>query len=345
VRFRSAAGHLLVADLGATSVDVAITDLNGEVLAHHQEPGDIARGPEKILARVEELFHEILATTPSAPGELWGIGVGVPGPVEFSTGSTVAPPIMPGWDGFPVRDRLRAVFDVPVYVDNDVNVMALGELRLGVARGHRTMLFVKIGTGIGAGIVVDEQLHRGAQGSAGDVGHIRVVDDPAVVCRCGKTGCLEALAGGAALARDGELAARDGRSPLLAERLAERGTIEAVDVGLGASHGDPVSVELVRRAGRLVGDMLSTAVHVLNPSMIVVGGGVAAAGDLLLASIREAVYGSSLPLATRELIIQRSALAHRAGVVGAALVVADELFSRELLGHWLEDHTPAGLPS
>jgi glucokinase-like ROK family protein len=345
VRFRRTAGHLLAADLGATSIDVAITDLSGEVIAHHEEPGDIARGPEHVLGRVEELFREILATTPGAPGELWGIGIGVPGPVEFSTGCTVAPPIMPGWDGFPVRERFATRFAVPVWVDNDVNVMAAGELRLGVARGHDTVLFVKIGTGIGAGLVVDGRLHRGAQGSAGDVGHIRVVDDPDIVCRCGKVGCLEALAGGGALARDGEQAAREQRSPLLAERLAEHGSIGAVDVALAASHGDPVSVELIRRAGRLVGEMLSTVVHVLNPSMIVVGGGVAGAGDLLLAAIREAVYGSSLPLATRELVIQRSSLAHRAGVVGAALVVADQLFSRDLLGRWLDEQTPAGLPS
>jgi predicted NBD/HSP70 family sugar kinase len=204
------------------------------------------------------------------------------------------------------------------------------------------VLFIKLGTGIGAGVVIDGRLHRGAQGSAGDVGHIRVVDDPTAVCRCGKVGCLEALAGGAALARDGAAAALAGRSALLAERLAEHGSIEAADVALAASHGDPVAVELVRSAGLLVGEMLSTAVHLLNPSQIVVGGGVAAAGDPLLAAIREAVYGSSLPLATRELIIQRSALGHRAGVVGAALMVADQLFSRDLLGHWLGDSQPTG---
>jgi glucokinase-like ROK family protein len=342
LRFRRGAGHLLAADLGATSIDVAITDLSGEVLAQHQEPADIAHGPQRVLARVEELFHEILASMPSAPGQLWGVGVGVPGPVEFSTGRTVSPPIMPGWDEFPVRERLASAFEVPVWVDNDVNVMALGELRVGVARGHDTVMFIKLGTGIGAGVVVAGHLHRGAQGSAGDVGHIRVLDESTVICRCGKVGCLEALAGGAALARDGMAAALDGRSALLAERLAERGSIEAADVALAASHGDPVCVELVRNAGLLVGEMLSTAVHLLNPSLIVVGGGVAAAGDPLLAAIREAVYGSSLPLATRDLIIQRSALGHRAGVVGAALMVADQLFSRDLLGQWLHDSLPSG---
>ena len=139
------------------------------------------------------------------PGALWGIGIGVPGPVEFATGRPVSPPIMPGWDGYPIRERFAARYGAPVWVDNDVNVLALGEWRSGVAAGHDDVVVVKIGTGIGAGIISGGRLHRGAQGSAGDVGHIQVVDDPAVVCRCGNIGCLEALAGwrGARAARRG----------------------------------------------------------------------------------------------------------------------------------------------
>jgi glucokinase-like ROK family protein len=341
LRFRRGAGHLLVADLGATSIDVAITDLGGHLLVHHQEPADIAEGPGAVLGRVAELFDEILAGTPRLPSSLWGIGVGVPGPVEFDSGRTVAPPIMPGWDGFPVGEHFAERFGVPVWVDNDVNVMALGELRAGVARGHRNVVFVKIGTGVGAGLVVDGHLHRGAQGSAGDVGHIRVTEDPAVVCRCGKIGCLEALAGGAAIARDGRAAAEAGRSPMLEGLLDAEGEVTAQDVAWAAGRGDPASGELIRRAGALVGGMLSTAVHFLNPSLVVIGGGVSAAGDDLLAAIREVVYGTSLPLATRELAVHRSALGHRAGVVGASAMVADGLFSRERLGEWLERGTPA----
>jgi glucokinase-like ROK family protein len=341
LRFRRDAGHLLVADLGATSIDVAIADLGGHLLVHHQEPADIADGPEAVLGRVAELFREILAGTPRLTSELWGIGVGVPGPVEFETGRAVAPPIMPGWDGFLVGEYFSQRFGVPVWVDNDVNVMALGELRAGVARGHSNVVFVKIGTGVGAGLVVDGHLHRGAQGSAGDVGHIRVTDDPAVICRCGKTGCLEAVAGGAALARDGRAVAEAGRSALLLELVDAEGEVTAEGVAWAAGRGDPASVELIRRAGALVGDMLSTAVHFLNPSLLVIGGGVSAAGDELLASIREVVYGTSLPLATRDLAIQRSALGHRAGVVGAATMVADGLFSRDRLGLWIERGSPA----
>jgi glucokinase-like ROK family protein len=341
VRFRADAGHLLVADLGATSVDVALADLSGTILAHVQEPCDIAAGPELVLARVEELFARCLAGAEPRPGSLWGIGIGVPGPVEFDSGRPVAPPIMPGWDRYPVRERF-AQYHVPVWVDNDVNVMALGERRAGIARGHDNVVFVKIGTGIGAGIIVNGRLHRGAQGCAGDVGHMQVTDDPAVVCRCGNVGCLEAIAGGGALGRDAEAAARDGRSRFLAALLEEKGPLEAHDVARGATHGDPTCVELLTNAGRLVGHMLASVVNFFNPSLVVIGGGVAGAGDLLLATIRETVYRRSLPLATRELVVKRSTLDDRAGVVGAAAIVTDELFRARHLTQWLGVGTPNG---
>jgi glucokinase-like ROK family protein len=341
VRFRADAGHLLVADLGATSVDVAIADLAGTILAHLEEPCDIAAGPETVLTRVEELFAKALADVGQPPGSLWGIGIGVPGPVEFDSGLPVAPPIMPGWDRYPVRERF-AKYEVPTWVDNDVNVMALGECRAGIARGHDNVVFVKIGTGIGAGIIVNGRLHRGAQGCAGDVGHMQVTDDPAVMCRCGNVGCLEAIAGGGALGRDAESAARDGQSRFLGTLLEEKDALEARDVASGAAHGDPTCVELVTNAGRLVGHMLASVVNFFNPSLIVLGGGVAGAGDLLLATIRETVYRRSLPLATRELVVKRSALGNRAGVVGAAAIVTDELFRASHLTQWLGVGTPNG---
>ncbi len=179
----------------------------GRILGHRDEPADVSAGPERCLRAIEELFEELLDATRDLPGPLWGVGIGVPGPVEFRTGRPVSPPIMPGWDGYPVRERFADRYGAPVWVDNDVNILALGEWRSGIAVGHDNVVVVKIGTGIGAGIISNGRIHRGAQGSAGDVGHIQVVDAASVVCRCGNVGCLEALAGGAALGRDGEAAA------------------------------------------------------------------------------------------------------------------------------------------
>jgi glucokinase-like ROK family protein len=251
---------------------------------------------------------------------------------------------MPGWDRYPVRDEFARRYDVPVWVDNDVNVMALGEVRAGAGRDHDAVVCVKIGTGIGAGIVAQGKLLRGAQGCAGDVGHIQITDDPSVVCRCGKIGCLEALAGGGAIARRATAAAREGRSPVLASLLAERDLLTASDVAIAASRGDQVALELFNEAGRLVGSMLAMVVNLLNPSVVLVGGGVVNAGDSLLASIRHTVYGRSLPLATRDLAIVRGALGHTAGVIGAASMVVDELFARDRLARWLEAGHPAGRP-
>jgi predicted NBD/HSP70 family sugar kinase len=243
-----------------------------------------------------------------------------------------------------VRDRLAARFRAPVWVDNDVNVLALGEWRSGIAAGHDNVVVVKVGTGIGAGIIADGRLHRGAQGSAGDVGHIQVSDDRAVVCRCGNVGCLEALAGGGAIARDGEAAAVSGRSARLREALDRRGAVTAEDVARAASFGDPVAVELLQSAGRRIGAMLAGVVNFFNPSLVVIGGGVAQSGDVLLAAIREAVYARSLPLATRDLQIRRSSLGGLAGVIGGSSMVVDQLFARESLVRWAEAGEPSGMP-
>jgi glucokinase-like ROK family protein len=342
-RFNPGAGHILAGLMGATSIDVAVADAAGEVLYRISQPSDIADGPDVVLGRLEALFDQLRSDSAYVGDELWGIGIGLPGPVEFTTGRPIAPPIMPGWDGYPIRERLSRRYGVPVWADNDVNVMVLGEWRFGVARDHANAVFVKIGTGIGAGLIMGGRLHRGEQGSAGDVGHIEITEDSDVVCRCGNTGCLEALVGGAALARDGEQAARDGRSPRLREILDRTGQVTAQDLAIAARHGDVASIELLQRCGRYVGKMLATVVNLMNPSLIIVGGGVAAAGDLLIATIRQGIYGRSLPLATRNLSVEPSRLGDLAGLQGAATIVLDEIFSRSHFRAWVSSGHPAAL--
>ena len=340
LEFRADAGHVLVADIGATSIDVALADATGAILARDSEAADVSSGPEVILGRVEALTERLLHEHP-APGELWGVGIGVPGPVEFRTGHPISPPIMPGWEGYPVREHFSALYGVPVWVDNDVNIMALGERRSGLAHGHRNFIFVKVGTGIGSGIVSNGLIHRGAQGSAGDIGHVQVVGDLGRICRCGKVDCLEALAGGAALAREGTTLARDGQSERLAAIFAERGRITAREVVRAARAGDAVAVRLLNESATLVGQTLAGLANFFNPSLIVIGGGVAQAGDAYLATIRQVIYARSTALATRELLVQLSRLGSRAGVIGAASMVLDELFSEEQLALWIDQGRPA----
>ena len=345
LRFQADAGVLLVASLGATGFDAGVADLSGRLIDHRGQNWDIAAGPEASLSRVEGLFDELLADQETP---VWGIGLGVPGPVEFASGRPVAPPIMPGWDGYPVRDRLAARYDAPAFVDNEVNAMALGEYRAGRGVGFPDLVLIKIGTGIGAGLISGGRLHRGAQGSAGDIGHVgltgSVPDAEHVLCRCGNVGCLEALFGGAALARDATAAVREGRGEHLVERLTQAGEITSNDVVLAAESGDPVAVELLTRAGRLVGDTVAAMVNFFNPSTILLGGRVGASGNLLLASVRQSVYRRSLPLATRDLQIVRTSLGEQSGPTGASFMVVDELFGRDLLAQWIPHGSPVGMP-
>lgn len=338
--FKATAGQVLVAELGATSLGVALTDLDGRIVSAAEEPGDINSGPEVILKRVAQLFDELLESYDGSP-RLWGIGIGLPGPVEFATGKPVVPPIMPGWDGYDVRAFFQGKFSAPVWADNEVNLMALGEFRDGLGQDHSEIVYVKVGTGIGAGLISQGRLHRGALGSAGDIGHIRLGPD-SVVCRCGKRGCLEAVAGGAAIARQGEALGKSGRSKLLATTIADHGSVNARDVADAARRGDADATDLLLYSAREVGQAISLLVNIFNPSLVLVGGGVADSGDLYLAEVRKTVLGSSLPLATRNLSIMSSPTGDQAGLRGAAFMVIDQLLSGHLLERWIQRGTPSG---
>jgi len=315
--FNENAGLVLAADLGATHSRLAVTNLAGEVLAEEQGEIEIAAGPDAVLDWVEERFSQLLEKCSRQRAEVAGIGIGLPGPVEHSTGLPRNPPIMPGWDKFPVPERFTSRYGVPVLVDNDVNIMALGE-HWTDWREVENLLFVKVGTGIGCGIVIDRAIHRGADGAAGDIGHVRIATEEGsedIVCKCGNVNCLEALASGGAMARQLRAAGLDARD--------SRAVVELTRAGV------PEAVQMVRHSGRLVGEVIAAAVNFFNPSVIVVGGDVADAQEQLLAGIREVVYQRSLPLATRHLRIVRSPLADRAGVVGAAAMVIEHVLSLE----------------
>ncbi|WP_217702524.1 ROK family transcriptional regulator [Nocardioides guangzhouensis] len=310
--------------IGATGMSVGVTDGRLAVLATRTRECDIRQGPEAVLATALELARETLEEC--GVERPMGAGVGVPGPVDFHRGVSVSPPIMPGWDGYPVRDAVSRGLGCPVVLDNDVNVLAIGEQHAGVARAARDFLYVKIGTGIGCGIVVDGELYRGVDGCAGDIGHIRV-QDFGPTCACGNTGCLEAFSGGAALARDATEAARAGRSPVLAELLAEKGELTAADIGIAVSRGDAQAVQLIRDSGHRVGQVLASLVSFFNPGLIVIGGRVTGLGHALLAEIRGVTYRRSLPLATGNLPIVLSELGDEGGVIGAARLISSSVYA------------------
>jgi glucokinase-like ROK family protein len=322
LQLNAALGVLVGVDIGATSLDVAVLAPDLSVLAHHAEPADVREGPGVVLARVRGLIKELLARAGFTAKQVLGIGIGVPGPVNFEIGQLVNPPLMPAWDSFSIRDYLREDYAAPVFVDNDVNLMALGEL-WRLKRSLTNFLVIKVGTGIGCGIVCHGEVYRGAAGSAGDVGHI-CVDQEGPRCHCGNLGCVEAMAAGPAITRMAVQAAEAGESAALAECLRTQGRIEAIDVGQASRAGDAAANAIVQRAGNLIGQMLASIVNFFNPSHVFIGGGITRIGPLFLAAVRQSVYQRSLALSTRHLEIQYTPLEGQAGLIGAGVLAMQE---------------------
>ena len=312
VAFKPSARVVFAVDVGATHLLIGLTDLGGRLIGERRVPADVSDGPEVVLDLVLEHCRQLLTESGRTPEELAGVGIGVPGPVEHSSGKPSNPPIMPGWDRFDIPAYIQRVFQTEVLVDNDVNIMALGE-RAAHWEDAQDLLFIKVATGIGSGIISGGLLQRGADGTAGDLGHVRVPRGEGVTCRCGNEGCLEAIASGPAIARS------------------------LTEAGVPASGGEDVlalvrapnvqAIQAIRQAGRDVGDVLATCVSMLNPAIIVVGGSLSVAGEHLLAGVREVVYGRSLPLATSRLRIVQSMAAREAGVLGASRMVTDHVLS------------------
>ena len=313
------AGVMLLAAVGAGAMQVAVCDMARTILARQSHKIAVAEGPAVVLAEMNRHFDELLKQIGRAHDEVKGIGIGLPGPVEFAEGKVVRPPIMTGWDGYRVPDFFAGDYRCPVIVDKDVNLMALGEHR-GAWPEITHLLFIEISTGIGAGLVMDRVLQRGAQGAAGDIGHLfvgQLEPEHSEVCRCGNTGCLEAYASGWAICRD--LTAKGHRADNVRDvsELAQQGVRDAV--------------EALITSGRLIGESVAVAVSLLNPSLVVLGGELAQCQSHVLAAVRETVYRRSLPLATRHLQIVTSTLGDDAGLMGGAQLVSDAVYSPALV--------------
>lgn len=321
LRFRAEQGRIVICALGAAHMRVGVTALDGDILEHAHRTWDIAQGPEKTIEAAMSLVDDLLKKDPEVP--VWGVVVGLPGPVDFATGQPVAPPIMPGWNGYDVRTPFEERFNAPVWVDNDSNLLALGE-RARRRDSLVDLIYCKIGSGIGAGLLSKGRIHRGANGAAGDIGHVRVSDSDEQ-CRCGKIGCLEAVAGGWALVRDAKQAIKDGATTSLAA-LAKKGSLTLEEITLAAQAGDSLAITLVQKSARVAGETISALVNMFNPGVIVIGGAMGSAGEVFLAEVRQRVYELSLPLATRDLTITLSVNDEREPLRGGAELAREQLF-------------------
>lgn len=320
LRLNRSFGVIAAVDVGEDHVRVALTDLEPAILVERTTAIDIASGPEDVVRHICSEIEALVIQISRPLSDLLGIGLALPAPVDYATSTVVGFSVLTGWDGFDLRARIAMYLDAPVFADNDVNLLALAEHR-GRWPDTDYLFYVKAGNGIGSGIVSNQRMYRGAQGAAGDIGHIQLAGHGDPLCRCGNTGCVEALAAGWAIARD-----------LRAEGLDVH---TAPDVVALASEGNPLAIRHLREAGRALGEAVACATSLLNPDVIVVGGVLASAGDHLLAGVREIVYQRALPLATRKLRIIEAHNDQHSGVLGAAHLVLDNVLDSSAIDHML----------
>ncbi|MFC8432479.1 ROK family protein [Streptomyces sp. NPDC057253] len=310
------AGTVIVADVDTSTTRIAIADLTRQVIVQESVDVRIGAGPETVLATVTERLRELLERHDCDPGRVRQIAIGLPGPVDFQQGCAVQPTGMPGWDGFPVAEHMRERFHAPVIVDNDVNLMALGEAERGAM--ETPLLCIKIASGIGSGLVTENgDLYRGADGAAGDIGHIRAVGGGTALCACGNVGCVGALASHKAVLRGLGIPESTDDDALFGTReLARR-----------IADSDPTALHAVRQAATEIGEVVAMLVHMFNPRTVVLAGPLSELRDDLVSAVRAAVYQRALPLATRKLTITASRLRGSAGLHGGIALAAQEVFS------------------
>lgn len=320
-------GYIVGIHMGATGAGVCVANFRGQIIDWCRVSFWINDAPVKVMDNVFDAVFGLLDQHRIPHERLYGIGIGVPAPVDKYSGTIVSPATMLGWEKYSIADYCSEHFlHAIVKIDNDVNLMAMGELLAGMGKNHDNFFFVKIGTGIGCGIVSNGQIYRGATGCSGHIGHVSV-DRNGPVCSCGNVGCLEKFAAGPAIAEQALSAAREGRSPILAEIMDHRGgTLLPEDVGNAAGRGDKIANDIIIESGRVIGEVLATLVSFFNPSLVIVGGGVSNIGPQFLISLHRTILEYSLPLSTRDCIIRRSEMGYRAGMEGAVGLALDHIF-------------------
>ncbi|GFH73886.1 transcriptional regulator [Streptomyces diastaticus subsp. diastaticus] len=296
------AGIVIGVDFGHTHLRVAVGNLAHQILAEEAEPLDVDASAEQGFDRAELLVGRLLDATGVDRAKVAGVGLGVPGPIDVASGMLGSTSILPGWSGTQPAHALGERLGVPVAVDNDANLGALGELVWGSGRGVRDLAYIKVAGGVGAGLVIDGQIYRGPGGTAGEIGHI-TLDESGPVCRCGNRGCLETFTAARYVL------------PLLEPTHGAGLTMEKV-VEL-AQEGDPGCRRVVADVGRHIGSGVASLCNLLNPSRVVVGGDLAEAGELVLGPIRTSVGRYAIPSAARQLELVPGSLGGRAEVLGA----------------------------
>ncbi|HOO29851.1 MAG TPA: ROK family transcriptional regulator [Bacillota bacterium] len=327
VEFNPKAFYLAGVDLGVSKIISVVTDLEGNIVSKTRLELDAHQGVDSIMASLFEATHETLEQVRDVRDRIAGLGLSVPGLIDAERGISVFAPNIPGWSDIPIVKVFEDEFAIPCWVENDARAMAIGEAMFGAGRGHDNILCINVGRGIGAGIIMNGEIHRGKQGGAGELGHM-TIDPNGPVCPCGNHGCLEAMAAGPAIAAAAIRAVSTGSSTLIRDIVD--GKIEAITaevVSQAAAQGDLLATRLIQEAGRYLGIGIANAVNLLSPDIVIIGGGVARAGDILFDEVRATVQKRAFTAMVNLPPILPSAQGEEASSVGAAALVFEEMLA------------------
>ncbi len=306
-------------DVGGTNVKVALVDKSGSIVYSDTVPTRAEMGYEYTISNIITAIRNLMKESKTNKDMIDGIGFGFPGQIDCDNGIVRLAPNIPGWVNIPIADIVSKEFEIPVKVDNDVRCAALAELNYGAGKGANNLICITVGTGIGSGLIVNGKLVRGASNAAGEIGHIKLQMEGGPICGCGDTGCLEAFASGPAIVAMAEEYIRGGKSTKYRE-LANP-DITPYIVAEAAKQGDVVAKKIFEIIGNYIGIGLSSVVNLLNPEKIVIGGGVADAGDLLFIPIKETLKKRTMPIQGSAVEVVHAELGNTAGVIGASLLI------------------------
>ncbi len=308
-------------DVGGTNVKIALVDENGKIIYSNSVPTYAQMGYEYTVNNIKQAIRDLMKETNTESKDIQGIGFDFPGQVDYKTGVVKLAPNIPGWVNVPIAQMIEDEFHIPTRIDNDVRCAALGELKFGAGKGCENFVCITVGTGIGSGLVINGQLVRGAANAAGEIGHIKLQMHGGPICGCGDTGCLEAFASGPSIVAMAVDYLKSGKSAKFREMAGVDGEITPYIVAKAAEAGDPVAKRIYEIMGEYIGMGLVSVINLLNPEKVIIGGGVAESGDLLLAPIRKTIKERAMVIAGESVEIVPAQLGNSAGVIGASMLV------------------------
>ncbi len=307
-------------DVGGTNVKIALVDLDGKIAYSNTVPTRAEMGYEAGVNNIKQAIKDIMQESNQSNKTIEAIGFGLPGQIDYKEGMVKNLPNIPGWVNIPLAKIIEDEFSIPTRLDNDVRCAALGELNFGAGKGCENLICITVGTGIGSGIILNGKLVRGAANAAGEIGHIKMEMNGGPLCGCGDYGCFEAYASGPAIVTMAKEYISGGKSAKYKEMAAD-GIITPYIVAQAALQGDTVSIQIFKQMGRIIGTGLASVVNLLNPEKIIIGGGVADAGEILLEPIRRTIQDRAMPIQANSLKVVPAQLANAAGVIGASLLI------------------------